>query len=150
MAAYRYAREPFWLTVAIAGGLTLLIAFLTWTVLNVLNVRWADGWTLTAGAIFFVFCSAAMIRAYATGETVVAVQPQGFLDTRVSSEAVPWNEVRRVELVRRETEWHVALYLWSGDGNTPDVMSAIDGLDGGPRAIAEDLADHVPVHVAAA
>ena len=148
MAAYRYERRSFWLTVAIASGLTALVTFLAWVGLNVLRVPHADGWTAAAGLVFFGFCSAAMIRAYATGDTVLAVQPQGYLDTRWRAEAVPWEEVRRVEMQRLETEWRVAIYLWSGDG-AADWVSEIATLDADPRMLAEDLSRYAEVHVPA-
>ena len=154
MAAYRYERRSFWLTVAIAGGLTALVTFLTWVALNVLRVPGADGWTLAAGLIFFGFCSAAMIRAYTTGDTVLAVQPQGYLDTRWRAEAVPWDSIARVEMLRLETEWRVAIYLWRsadvahGASDEPDWISDLANLDVDGRTLVEDLSRYAQVRVA--
>ena len=158
MAAYRYERGSFWLTVAIATGLTALVTFLAWVVLNVLRVPGADGWTVAAGLVFFGFCSLAMIRAYATGDTVLAVQPQGYLDTRWRAEAVPWEAIARVEMLRLETEWRVAIYLWNSENGRsggapdragePDWVSEIATLDVDGATLAEDISRYAEVRVA--
>ena len=145
MAAYRYERRSFWLTVAIAGGLTALVTFLAWVALNVLRVPGADRWTLAVGLVFFGFCSLAMIRSYATGDTVLAVQPQGYLDTRWRPEAVPWGAIARVEMQRLETEWRVAIYLW-GEG-APAWVSEIASLDVDGPELAEDISRFAEVRV---
>lgn len=147
MAAYRIARRSFWLSVAIAGGMTALIMFLTFAVTRALATRWAEEVTLTAGLVFFAFCSLKLILDYAGSQTVLAVQPQGYLDTRWRPEAVPWDAIRRVEMHRLETQYAISIYLWDGDGMTPDWTSEITSLDCPAQAIADDLASHVEVTV---
>lgn len=148
MAAYRLERRSFWLTVAVAAGLTALVTFLAWIALHLLRVPRADGWTVVAGLVFFAFCSLATIRVYAAGETVLAVQPQGYLDTRWRPEAVPWDEIARVEMHRLETQWRVAIYLWGGQGGAqaPAWVSDLADLDVDGPTLAEDISRFAPVH----
>ena len=83
---------------------------------------------------------------------MMAVQPQGFLDTRWRPEAVPWDAVARVEMQRLETQWRVAIYLWpDGDAGreagAPDWVGDLADLDVDGPTLAEDIARFVPVHV---
>ena len=160
MAAYRYARRSFWLSVAIAGGLTGLIVFLTFAATRTLALRWADEITIATGLVFFAFCSLRLILDYARAETVLAIQPQGYLDTRWRDEAVPWNEIRRIEMHRLETQYAISIYLWDresagsgvasgadGGGLEPDHTSEITALDAPAQTIADDLARYTEVTV---
>ena len=148
MATYRYARRSFWLAVAIAGGLTALITFLAYAATHALGLRLADELTAVAGLVFFAFCSLRLILDYAGGETVLAIQPQGYLDTRWRDEAVPWENIRRIEMHRLERQYAVSIYLWDGgDGLVPAWTSEIDVLDAPPQAIADDIARHAEVTV---
>ena len=147
MAAYRYARRPFWLSIAIAAGLTALLAFLVGAVLRGFAVAWAEEAVWLTGGLFFAFVSWRLIRDYATGETVLAVQPQGYLDRRWRADAVPWDAIRRIEMERLESDYEVAIYLWEGDGLQPDHVSEIGTLDAPAQAIADDIARHAEVTV---
>ena len=147
MAAYRYARRSFWLSVAIASGMTALIAFLAYAATHALALRFADQLTWAAGLVFFAFCSARLILDYVRAETVLAVQPQGYLDTRWRDEAVPWEAIRRIEMHRLEREYAVSIYLWDGDGLSPDWTSEITALDAPAQDIANDIAHHAEVTV---
>ena len=147
MAAYAYARKPFWQTVAIAAGLTALITFLTWVTMRVLAVPYG-GWVVIAtGTVFFVFCSWRLIRDYAADDTVLAIQPQGYLDTRWRAEAVPWEAIRRVALRRLENDVSVAIYLWAGDPAEADWVSELTALEADPLGVIEALRRHVDVYL---
>ena len=104
MARFRYHRESFRRILAIAIGLTLVFCGVVWLLLGIYGVRHMNWITAGTGVIFFAFISARMLAQYLRDETVLAVQPVGLYDARISSETIPWENIKELVLIRREQE----------------------------------------------
>lgn len=134
-AQYRYASSSFHTSFLVALGLTALITFLVWLFSQLLGLRYYNTITLAAGVIFFAFCSAAMIKRYLTRAVVFAIRPDGLFDARHGRDAVPWDQIRMVGLLRREHDHLINVYLWQREAAifsaelTPDLTIDLSPLD---------------------
>lgn len=134
-AQYRYSTGSFRTSFLVALGLTALITFLVWLFTQLLGLRHYNAITFAAGAIFFAFCSAAMIKRYLTDSVVFAIRPDGLFDARHGRDAVPWDQIRMVGLLRREHDHLINVYLWQRQASifdaelTPDITIDLAPLD---------------------
>lgn len=139
-ATFTYSRSSFWTNVSVALLLTGLVSVLSWLVLNFAGARYADAIALTTAFVFFAFCSILFIARYARRETVLAIQPQGFLDIRFQPEAVPWDDVRKIALTPFDSEYRLDVLLWDGRR----VTSELAPLDASPQIVLAALQRNVP------
>lgn len=144
---YRYSRASFRTSVATAVGLTAIVSFLVWLFARLFGLAHPNWITLVSAAVFFSFCSAAMIWRYMRNEVVVAVRPDGLFDARYSGQAVPWETIKDIRLARRENEFQLEVYLWPlSQGRSSVVLPAftidLAPLDAGVEAVLEALSQH--------
>ena len=142
---YRYSQNSFKRSVITALGLTLIVSFLVWLFSRLFGLRHADLITLVSGAMFFSFCSAAMIWRYVRREIVVAVRPDGLFDARHSREAVPWDDIKDVRLGRAENDFELGIYLWpdrAAPGGGPAFTVDLSPLDAPVETVLQALSTY--------
>ncbi|MCB1387231.1 MAG: hypothetical protein KDJ80_14940 [Nitratireductor sp.] len=157
MARFRYHRESFRRILAIAIGLTLVFCGVVWLLLGIYGVRHMNWITAGTGVIFFAFISARMLAQYLRDETVLAVQPVGLYDARISSETIPWENIKELVLIRREQDYSLRVVLWperSGNGAGPIGGRAarehevdLSVLEQGARSVLEAIQHFMPVRL---
>lgn len=148
---FRYHRESFRRTLAIAIGLTLAVCGLVWLLLGIYGVRHMNLLTLLTGLIFFAFVSARMLAHYFRNEVILAVQPTGLFDARIGNNVLPWDAIRELVLVRREQDYSLRIVMWSGMSGrgakqqTHEV--SLTALEGGAQPVLEAISAYMPVRV---
>jgi hypothetical protein len=111
-ARFRYSREGFRRNLAIALGLTGLVCGLVWLLLGINGSPHMTLYTLITGFVFFAFISARTLTQYFRNEVVLAVQPTGLYDARISSETIPWDAIKELVLSRAEQDYSLSIVLW--------------------------------------
>ncbi len=150
-AHFRYSQTGFRRSVIAALGLTAIVSFLVWIFSRLAGLAHADLITLVSGALFFGFCSAAMIWRYLRNEIVFAVRPDGLYDARWSSQAVPWDEIKDVRLQRAENDFELGIYLWpdraKARAGAPEFRVDLAPLDAPVDQILQSLSAYKPIHM---
>lgn len=145
---FRYHRESFQRTLAIAIGLTLAVCGLVWLLLGIYGVRQMNLLTLLTGLIFFAFVSARMLARYFRNEVILAVQPTGLFDARIGDDVLPWDAIRELVLLRREQEYSLQIVLWGSKGAKPQTHEVnLTALEGGAQPVLEAISAYRPVRV---
>ena len=145
---FRYHRESFQRTLAIAIGLTLAVCGLVWLLLGIYGVRQMNLLTLLTGLIFFAFISARMLARYFRNEVILAVQPTGLFDARIGDDVLPWDSIRELVLVRREQDYSLRIVLWGSKGAKPQTHEVnLTALEGGAQPVLEAINAYRPVRV---
>ena len=145
---FRYHRESFQRTLAIAVGLTLAVCGLVWLLLGIYGVRQMNLLTLLTGLIFFAFISARMLARYFRNEVILAVQPTGLFDARIGDDVLPWDSIRELVLVRREQDYSLRIVLWGSKGATaPTHEVNLTALEGGAQPVLEAISSYEPVRM---
>lgn len=146
---FRYHRESFRRTLAIAAGLTFAVCGLVWLLLGIFGTRQMNLLTLFTGLIFFAFVSARMLARYFRNETILAVQPTGLFDARIADDVMPWESIRELLLIRREQEYSLKIVLWgSKGGEGPQTHEvSLTALEGGAEPVLEAISAYRPVRM---
>ncbi|MEM8750348.1 MAG: hypothetical protein AAGF28_08600 [Pseudomonadota bacterium] len=154
---YRYSRGSFRSSVITALGLTAIVSFLVWLFVRMMvftHPYWITG---VSAAIFFSFCSAAMIWRYMRNDVILAVRPDGLYDARHTSQAVPWDAIKDLRLLRAENEFQLDVFLWPATTDHQAIRKAyspaarpafsidLAPLDAGVETIVEALSQHKQV-----
>jgi len=111
-ARFRYSRQGFQRNLAIALGLTGLVCGLVWLLLGINGSPRMTLYTVITGLVFFAFISARTLAQYFRDEVVLAVQPTGLYDGRISSQTIPWEAIKELVLTRAEQEYALSIVLW--------------------------------------
>ena len=145
---FRYHRESFQRTLAIAIGLTIAVCGLVWLLLGIYGVRQMNLLTVLTGLIFFAFVSARMLAQYFRNEVILAVQPTGLFDARIGNDVLPWEEIRELVLVRREQDYSLKIVLWGAKGAKPQTHEvSLTALEGGAQPVLEAINAYRPVRM---
>ena len=145
---FRYHRESFRRTLAIAIGLTLAVCGLVWLLLGIYGTRQMNLLTGLTGLIFFAFISARMLARYFRDEVILAVQPTGLFDARIGDDVLPWEAIRELVLVRREQEYSLRIVVWGGKGARSQTHEvSLTALEGGAEPVLEAIGNYMPVRV---
>jgi len=133
----------------VATALTALICGLVWLLLGIYGSNHMSLYTLIAGLLFFAFISAKMLFQYFRNEVVLAVQPTGLYDGRISSETISWERIKELVLVRREQEYSLSIVLWPSENNSKATSHEIDltALEGGSEVILEAINEYKPIRL---
>lgn len=134
---YRYAKASFERSVVTAMGLTAIVSFLVWLGARLLAAAHPNWITGISALVFFAFCSAMMIWRYMRNDIVLAIRPDGLYYARHSSQAVPWEEIKDINVGRREDEFELEVTLWPRSGQP--IGQQPNGTRG-PRVFSIDLA----------
>lgn len=147
-ARFRYHRESFRRSLIIAIGLTALVCGLVWLLLGIYGSRYMNLVTAIAGLVFFAFISARMIANYMRDEIVLAVQPTGLLDIRLSADPIPWEAIKELVLIRREQEFALRIVLWPVRGrDAREHEIDLSVLEGGARPVLDAIGAYMPVRL---
>ncbi len=148
-AQFRYSREGFRLNLIIAIALTVLICSLVWLLLGIYGSNHMNLYTAFAGLAFFAFISARMLAQYFKNDVVLAVQPTGLYDSRISSQTIPWNNIKELLLLRREQVYTLEVTLWPVDGKASAKTHQIElsALEGGSEQILEAINAYMPIRM---
>ena len=148
---FRYSQSSFRASVLAALGLTAIVSFLVWLFSQLFGLSHYNVITAVSGLIFFGFCSAAMILRYMRREVVVAVRPDGLLDSRVSADPVPWDMIKDIRLGRVENEFRLSVILWPEyqDRSATEDQFIMDlaPLDGGLEQVVTAVQAYKPVTI---
>ncbi len=148
-AQFRYSKDGFRRNLLIAVALTALICSLVWLLLGIYGSSNMNLYTLIAGLLFFAFISAKMLSQYFRNEVVLAVQPTGLYDGRISSETILWERIKELVLVRREQEYSLSIVLWPQENNQNAATHEIEltALEGGSEEILEAINQYKPIRL---
>lgn len=148
-AQFRYSREGFRRNLLIATALTALICSLFWLLLGIYGSNHMNLYTMIAGLLFFAFISARMLSQYFRNEVVLAVQPTGLYDGRISSETILWEKIKELVLVRREQEYSLSIVLWPKENHLKTATHEIEltALEGGSEKILEAINQYKPIRL---
>ena len=148
-AQFRYSREGFRLNLIIAIGLTLLVCSLVWLLLGIYGSNHMNLFTAFAGLAFFAFISARMLAQYFRNDVVLAVQPTGLYDSRISSETIPWSNIKELLLLRREQVYSLQVTLWpsteGAEARSHEIELSV--LEGGSQRILEAINAYKPIRM---
>ena len=145
MAQYRYSVSRFRQTLITAAAMTAGLAGLVWMLLTGLRDPDAGLWALASGSVFFAFVSVSMLWRYYRNGVVLAVQPAGLYDARVSEVPVSWEDIRDIVLRQAEDAFRLDVYLWKRQEAAtavPDFSIDLDSLNAGAGEIVNDIAAH--------
>ena len=95
--------------------------------------------------MFFAFVSVSMLWRYFRNGVVLAVQPAGLYDARVSEVPVSWEDIRDIVLRQAEDAFRLEVYLWKRQEAAtavPDFSIDLDSLNAGAGEIVNDIAAH--------
>lgn len=137
---YRYSRAGFRRNLAIALMLTAMICAMVWLLLGIFGSQHMNLLTALTGLLFFAFLSARTLARFIRNDIVLAVQPAGIYDPRISPEPIAWERIKELVLSRRENEFLLRAHLWPDRPAPGGNGSAWHPPEGG-REIAFDLAD---------
>ncbi|MGB7337105.1 MAG: hypothetical protein WBD01_15060 [Salaquimonas sp.] len=150
-AKFRYSRAGFRRNLVIALALTALICGLVWLLLGISGSNHMTLYTSIAGLLFFAFISAKMLGQYVRNEVVLAVQPTGLYDSRISSETIAWDKIKELVLLRREQEYSLSVHLWpkenTGDAKAKSHEIELTALEGGSEKILEAINQYKPIRL---
>lgn len=140
-AQFRYSKSGFRYNLVIALVLTAAVCGLVWLLLGIYGSNHMNLYTALTGAVFFAFISARMLAQYWRDEVVLAVQPTGLYDGRISLETIPWDRIKELVLLRREQEYQLSIILWPQKPGGKAVTHEINltALEGGSQAILEAI-----------
>ena len=147
-AQFRYSRDGFRRSLIIAMCLTALICGLVWLLLGIYGSPNMNLYTAIAGLLFFAFISARMLAQYFRDDVVLAVQPTGLFDARISMETIPWEAVKELVLSRREQEYSLSVHLWPHSDKpnlAVDHSVELSSLEGGSEAILAAIQLYMPI-----
>lgn len=146
---FRYSRDGFRLNMIIALGLTALTCGLVWLLLGIYGSSHMNFYTALAGLAFFAFISARMLAQYFKNDIVLAVQPTGLYDSRISSQTIPWGNIKELLLLRREQSFSLKITLWPVDGKASAKSHEIElsVLEGGSEQILEAINAYMPIRL---
>ena len=151
-AQFRYAREGFRRNLIIAVALTALVCGVTWLLLGIYGSANMNLYTVIMGLLFFAFISARMLAQYLRNEVVLAVQPTGLFDARISSDTISWDQIKELTLLRREQEYSLSMALWPGKvSNIQDKGAGrtynidLSSLEGGSEKILSAIQQYMPI-----
>jgi len=138
---FRYSRSGFRYNLTVALALTALFCGFVWLIIGVYGTIWHNAITAVTGLVFFAFISARMLGQYWRDEVVLAVQPTGLYDGRISSEAIAWDRIKELVLLRREQEYQLSIVLWPQKPGGKVVTHEINltALEGGSQQILEAI-----------
>ncbi len=149
---FRYSKAGFRRNLVIAIGLTLLICGLTWLLLGIYGSNHMNLLTIITGLCFFAFISARMLAQYFRNEIILAVQPTGIYDGRISDETIAWEKIKELVLIRREQDYSLSVILWPGrNGNTTLQENSFElelsVLEGGSEKILDAIQKYMPIRM---
>jgi hypothetical protein len=146
---FHYSREPFRRNLLIAVLLTLVVYGLAWLLLGIAGFQNRTLYALATGFVFFAFISFRMIQQYLSQDVVMAVQPTGLYDSRLGSELVPWDGIKELVVIQRETEVFLRVERWPlKDGTArPGRELNLSLLDGDAGVIIEAIRAYKPVRL---
>jgi hypothetical protein len=148
MTRFRLSTASMRTMVSVAAAMTATISGLVWMVLVAQGSPHTLFWTVAAGAVFFAFCSAALLWRYLRDDVILAALPTGLFDARWRREPVAWDAIRELVLRRVENEFELDVYLWRPQAqatNRPDHVIEIAPLEGGVEAIVAAIARHAEI-----
>ena len=144
MYQFRYSKAGFRYNLIVAVALTALVCGLVWLLLGIYGSNHMNLLTALTGAVFFAFISARMLAQYWRNEVVLAVQPTGLYDGRISSETFAWDTIKELVLLRREQEYQLSVILWpekpGGKPVTHEINLSV--LEGGSQPILEAISQY--------
>ena len=150
-ARFRYSKSGFRRNLVIAVGLTILICMITWLILGIYGSNYMNLLTIFTGLCFFAFISAKMLAQYFRNEVVLAVQPTGLFDGRISSETIGWEKIKELVLVRREQEYSLSLILWPTGGSAKSegktYQIELSALEGGSEKILDAIEHYMRIRM---
>ncbi len=146
---FHYSREPFRRNLLIAVLLTIVVYGLSWLLLGIAGFQNRTLYALATGFVFFAFISFRMIRQYLAHDVVMAVQPTGLYDSRLAREVVPWDGIKELVVVQRESEVFLRVEQWPlRDGSPrPGRELSLSLLDGDAGVIVAAIRAYKPVRL---
>lgn len=144
-ARFHYSHAGFQRNLTIALGLTGLVCGLVWLLLGIMGSNHMMAYTIVTGLIFFAFISARTLARYIRNEVVLAVQPTGLYDGRISTQTIPWEAIKELVLTRAETEYSLSIVLWPQNavtGNKTRHDIELTALEGGSEAILDAISQY--------
>lgn len=149
MNQFRYSKDGFRLNLLIAVALTALICGLVWLLLGIYGSNHMNLYTAIAGLAFFSFISARMLAQYVKNEVVLAVQPTGLYDSRITAETIPWSDIKELLLLRREQNYSLQVSFWPASkfSNVKTHEVELSVLEGGSEKILEAINAYMPIRM---
>jgi hypothetical protein len=148
---FRYSTPKFRMTLAVAAGLTAMVAGLAWMLLVAFGNHHPRIWTALAALIFFGFVSAGMLLRFLRNEPVLAIYPTGLFYARHSREPLAWETIREIVLRQKETDYELDVYLWKPQplarkaAGSPDLSIELAPLEAHPAQVIEAIGAHARV-----
>lgn len=156
MHQFRYSRSKFSIALVTSAGLTFIVTFVVHLVSRLFRLD--DLWIITwsAAIIFFMFFSARALWLFLQNDVILAVRPDGIFDARLSADAVLWQDIREISLVRRENDFQLDLQLWPNPtiklneispGARPNMKIDLSVLDAPVETIVAAVQQYAAVQV---
>lgn len=146
---FRYSKAKFQTNFFIALALTGMVCFFTWLLFNINGSYRATLYTFLVGTVFFAFISVNMLRQYIQNDVILAVRPNGLLDTRWSGEPVAWDDIKEISLQQTEDEFELSVWLWPKGNKTTPISANVKPTAKPTFSVDLQLLDAKPSYIVA-